>query len=67
MKIKVVFHKEDEGGFWVEVPSLPGCLSQGDTLEEAKKNIKDAIELWFKVTEDKIEEQADSEIVELEI
>lgn len=67
MKIKVVFHKEEEGGYWVEVPSLPGCLSQGDTKEEAETNIKDAIKLWFEVTEGEIEQQEDSEIVEIEI
>lgn len=37
----------EEGGYTVEVPSLPGCVSQGDTLEEALANIKEAIELWI--------------------
>ncbi len=43
-KRHVILHFEDEG-YWVEVPSLPGCYSQGDTREEALINIKEAIEL----------------------
>jgi predicted RNase H-like HicB family nuclease len=40
----VILHPDEDGGYWVEVPSLPGCISQGDTKEEALENIKDAIE-----------------------
>jgi Uncharacterized conserved protein len=36
MKVKVVVHKAEEGGYWAEVPSLPGCFTQGETLEELK-------------------------------
>lgn len=42
MRITVIIHEED-GGFWAEVPALPGCCSQGDTLEEMIYNIKEAI------------------------
>ena len=48
MKVKVVLEEQDEGGFTVYVPSLPGCISQGETKEEALKNIKEAIELYVK-------------------
>jgi predicted RNase H-like HicB family nuclease len=41
---QVVVHADEDGGYWVEVPSLPGCISEGDTLEEALENIKDAIQ-----------------------
>lgn len=41
----VVLHPADEGGFWVEVPALPGCVSQGETEAEALANIREAIEL----------------------
>ncbi len=44
MKIKVVVHEADEGGFWGEVPAIPGCASQGDTLDELMKNLHEAIE-----------------------
>lgn len=42
-----VFLEEDDGGYSVSVPTLPGCFSQGDTFEEAVKNIKEAIELYL--------------------
>jgi predicted RNase H-like HicB family nuclease len=51
----VIFQPEIEGGFSVWVPSLPGCASQGETFEEAKKNIKEAITLYLE-DEKEIEE-----------
>ena len=45
-KFKVVLEQESDGGYSVHVPALPGCASQGDTLEEALKNIHEAIELY---------------------
>ncbi len=47
MKIKVVLELSDEGGYTVYVPSLPGCITEGETLEEALLNIQDAIELYL--------------------
>ncbi|MAG02315.1 HicB family protein [Candidatus Pacearchaeota archaeon] len=47
MEIKIMLEEAEEGGFTVHVPSLPGCISQGDTLEEAINNIKEAIELYL--------------------
>ena len=44
MKVKVVVHTADEGGFWAEVPSIPGCATQGETFEELLKNLYEAIE-----------------------
>lgn len=46
MKIKVVLEKQEEG-YTVYAPSLPGCISQGETREEALKNIKEAVELYL--------------------
>jgi predicted RNase H-like HicB family nuclease len=43
----VVFEPSDEGGFTVYVPALPGCISEGDTLEEARRNVREAIELYL--------------------
>ena len=51
MKFKVIIHEAEEGGFWAEVPSLPGCFSQGETLEEVKKNIVEAIEAYLESVE----------------
>ncbi len=47
MKLNVILEPQEEGGFTVYVPSLPGCISEGDTKEEAVKNIKEAIELYL--------------------
>ncbi len=41
----ILIHRAEEGGFWSEVPSLPGCFSQGETIEETISNSKEAIEL----------------------
>ncbi len=47
MNIKILIHKAEEGGFWAEAPSLPGCVSQGETKDEVLANIQEAIELWL--------------------
>ncbi|HHC24151.1 MAG TPA: type II toxin-antitoxin system HicB family antitoxin, partial [Desulfobacterales bacterium] len=47
MKLKVVFELAEEGGYTVFVPSLPGCISEGDTFAEGLENIKEAIELYL--------------------
>jgi predicted RNase H-like HicB family nuclease len=47
MKLKVILEPSDEGGFTVYVPSLPGCISEGDTVEEAMLNIREAIDLYL--------------------
>ena len=44
MKYAVVIHEDPEGGFWAEVPALPGCYSQGETMDELKANIREAVE-----------------------
>lgn len=44
MKLKVIIHDADEGGFWAEVPAIPGCATQGDTMEELLQNIYEAVE-----------------------
>jgi predicted RNase H-like HicB family nuclease len=51
MKIGVIIHEAEEGGFWAEVPALPGCVTQGETKKEIRKNVNDAIEGWMKVNE----------------
>lgn len=53
MKLHVTVEKDEAGYFVVEVPALPGCLSQGKTQEEALENIKEAIEGWLEVMEAK--------------
>ena len=54
MKLKVYFESSEDGGYTVYVPSLPGCISEGDSIDEATKNIKEAIELYLLPVEDDI-------------
>ena len=44
MKLNVVSHQAEEGGYWAEVPSIPGCATQGDSIEELPKNVHEAVE-----------------------
>lgn len=44
MKLKVIIHEAEEGGFWAEVPSIPGCATQGETFDELLSNIYEAVE-----------------------
>lgn len=44
MKIKIVVHEAEEGGFWAEVPAIPCCATEGDTMEELTANLREAIE-----------------------
>ena len=44
MNVKVIVHEAEEGGYWAEVPAIPGCVSQGNSLEEVRRNIHEAIE-----------------------
>ena len=44
MKLKAIVHDAEEGGFWAEVPAIPGCATQGETMEELLVNLREAIE-----------------------
>jgi len=67
MRIKVVLEPSDEGGYTIYVPSLPGCVSEGDTREEALKNIQEAIELYLEPVEDDWILKEDSLVQEVEL
>lgn len=49
MKLKVVVHEAEEGGYWAEVPAIPGCVTQGETFEELLQNLYDAVEACLSV------------------
>ena len=44
MRLKTIIHDDEDGGYWAEVPSIPGCATQGDTMEELIQNLYEAIE-----------------------
>ncbi|MCK4639959.1 MAG: type II toxin-antitoxin system HicB family antitoxin [Candidatus Marinimicrobia bacterium] len=68
MKLQVILEPSSEGGYTVTVPSLPGCISEGDTKEEAISNIKEAIELYLEPVEDDfVSNKVHSQIFELAI
>ncbi len=65
MKLKVVLEPSEDGGYTVYVPSLPGCISEGDTREKALSNIKEAIALYLEPTEDDQIQGDKGEVLEL--
>jgi predicted RNase H-like HicB family nuclease len=67
MKIQIVVHEAEEGGYWAEVPAIPGCASQGDTLDELKRNIGEAIEGCLSVAIEKIPTTPRDRVMELAV
>ena len=65
--LKVVLEPSDEGGYTVTVPSLPGCISEGDTKEEALANIKEAIDLYLQPVEDDLTASLGAELLEVSV
>ena len=63
MKLTIVLEPQEEGGFTAFVPSLPGCISEGDTKEEAVKNIKEAIELYLEADTNELVEFTGEKII----
>ena len=67
MKIKVVVHEAEEGGYWAEVPSIPGCATQGETFDELLSNIYEAVEGCLSVDVRDIAVSARDKIMEIAI
>ena len=67
MKLKIILEPSEEGGYTAIVPSLPGCISEGDTKEEALKNIREAIELYLEPVEDDQTFTPNAEMVEMAV
>jgi len=65
MKLKVVIHQAEEGGFWAEVPAIEGCMTQGDTWEELMQNIYEAVEACMSVDVEEKELSAQDKIFEV--
>ena len=67
MKLKVVVHEAEEGGYWAEVPTLPGCASQGDTFDEMLSNLYEAVEGCLSVDMQGIVTAAGDRVVEFSV
>jgi predicted RNase H-like HicB family nuclease len=65
MKLKVVVHEAEEGGFWAEVPAIPGCATQGDTLDELITNLREAIEGCLSVDVEPAKKTARDKVLEI--
>lgn len=65
MKVKVIVHKAEEGGFWAEVPSIPGCATQGDTMEDLIQNIYEAVDGCLSVDLKQIRMKRTDRVMEL--
>ncbi len=67
MRLRVVLKPSEEGGYTAYVPSLPGCISEGDTKEEALENIREAIDLYLETVEDDLVLSETAEQVEITV
>lgn len=67
MQLRVILEPSDEGGFTALVPALPGCISEGDSREEALRNIEEAIRVYLEPVDDDWQASPDVEIVEIAI
>lgn len=67
MKLKIVVHKAEEGGYWAEVPALPGCATQGETFEELLANLYEAVEGCLAVDLSTMEIPNDAQVLEIAV
>jgi predicted RNase H-like HicB family nuclease len=67
MKLKVIIHEEQEGGYWAEVPAIPGCMTQGETMQELIKNLYDAVEGCLSIDMGKISLKQNDTVMELAV
>jgi predicted RNase H-like HicB family nuclease len=67
MTLKVLIHSAEEGGYWAEVPALPGCVSQGETVNELRSNIREAIEGWLMAEDAGAETTAADQVIEVAV
>ena len=67
MKLKIIVHKAEEGGYWAEVPAIPGCATQGDTFEELLQNIYEAVEGCLSVDVQNLDLSDEARVMEIAI
>ena len=67
MKLKAIIHQAEEGGFWAEVPALPGCTTQGETMDELNANLREAIQGWLAVDGEQAQYRTSDQVVEVAV
>ncbi len=65
MKIQVVVHEAEEGGYWAEVPAIPGCATQGETFEELLQNLYEAVEGCLSVSDQLLQTTGRDRVMEI--
>ncbi len=65
MKLKAIIHEAEEGGYWAEAPSIPGCATQGESMVELINNLHDAVEVCLTIDMDKIHLESRDTVMEL--
>ena len=67
MKLKVIIHEAEEGGYWAEVPAIPGCMTQGETMKDLIENLYDAIEGCLSIDMKEIQMESRDTVMELAV
>ena len=67
MNIKAIIYPADEGGFWAEVPALPGCITEGDSMDEVINNLQDAVQGWLEVANEIQQPNSTAQVVEIAV
>ncbi len=67
MKLKIIIHKAEEGGYWAEVPAIPGCATQGEDLRELIENVYDAVDACLSVDMSTAQLGINDEVMELAV
>ena len=67
MKVKVVVHQAEEGGYWAEVPSIPGCATQGETFEELLMKLYEAVEGCLSIEVDELPMSKEDKVIEIAV
>ena len=67
MKLKVIIHKAEEGGYWADVPAIPGCMTQGQTMQELIENLYDAVEGCLSIDINTIPLKKDDTVMEIAV
>ena len=67
MKLKVIVHEAEEGGYWAEIPAIPGCATQGDTFDELLSNIYEAVEGCLSIDMKEIKTTEKDKVLEITV
>jgi len=67
MKLKVILHPAEEGGYWAEVPAIPGCATQGETFEELLANLYEAVEGCLAVSVETVQMAPEDRLMEIAV